>query len=160
MTVAKSIRQYIIEDVIATLKDIKTTGGYNYTVTNVSTVNLQKNQINEYPAIIILPSDERNEEINIERYDCFLQLTLVCLVKEHSTADINEAVTKLLADVKKVLLATRGGYPGHTRGGYALNTKILRNAAFFNEVESPVAVLNIDIEIYYRERYGDPTTVA
>ena len=147
---ADSIREKIMANVETTLEGITTAAGYNSTIQRVYRIRLAGLNIQEFPSIVVIPGREINAEEPVDRYTERLSFVLECWLKEASKDDIATQVNKLVADVQKALLVD------YTRGGMAINTKLLGNEPFYNDVNAPYGGVDIEIEIHYRHQYSDP----
>jgi len=146
---ADSIREKIMLNVKSTLEGITTLAGYQVQVQKVvkdwALTNLN---IDTYPTIIIIPDAEPKKQSPVEHYTCNLNLALECYVNAQS--DISSQVNILLADVEKALMAD------HTRGGFAIDTTLTGNNAFYSVVDTPRAGVIITIRIDYQHKYNSP----
>jgi hypothetical protein len=77
-----------------------------------------------------------------------LTVTFGCLVVD--SLDLGKAVDDIEADVERALAVDI------TRGGYALDTRVVRTEEFIAEAQSPVGGALIDVEIKYRHADGNP----
>jgi hypothetical protein len=148
-----SIRESIIGNIKTTLQTITKANLYNFDVAKVTRERLVGLNIDQFPSIVIIPGREGKTEEPIERYTARLVITLECWLQEHDESIVTD-VNKFLADVEKALLVD------YTRGGKAINTKLVSNQAFYNDINKPYGGVMIDIEIHYRHVYNDPYTLG
>ena len=147
-----SIREQIFQNIKTTIEGITTSGGYNYTVSDVLIIHGKRDDsAYSEPLIYIYPSSEVvNMEMAEKGYD-FYELTIgVEAWIRGDKSDMNTNVNKILADMVKAL----GMDP--TRGGLAIDTKFVSNEFFLVDLSSDKAGIFLEVKIDYQIKYGRP----
>jgi len=147
-----SVREDVIQNLVTTLQGVTKTAGYNITINRVERIKMVGLDIREFPTVLVIPADEVKEQSPSDKYTCRLAVTLECWIQEYG--DVSAQVNILLADIEKALMVD------HTRGGVAVDTKLLGNSAFYNEVNKPYGGVEIRIEVHYRHKFSDPYTAG
>lgn len=142
-----------MQNLVTTLQGITKANEYAISIRKVMRIKMSGLNITEFPTVVVIPADEPKSQEPSDKYTCRLAFTLECWLTEQG-GDISARVNTLLAEVERALMAD------HTRGGVAVDTRILSNSAFYNEVNKPYGGININIEIHYRHKLNDPYTAG
>jgi len=148
---ADSVREKIIKNIVTTLQAV-VPPAYTTTIRKVERIKTVGLNIQEFPTILIIPADETKTQEPLDKYTTKFGIILECWIRNQG--DISVEVNTLLADVEKALMTD------YTRGGVAVDTKLVSNSAFYNEVNKPYGGIEIRIEIHYRHKYNDPYTAG
>lgn len=143
------VRERILANLQTTLESV--TGAPTYALKLEQVKRFGGNtqtKITDYPGCIIVPQEERTDDGRICIQEHWMPVDLLLVVrKETWRQDIN----KLLADVRVALLSD------YTRGGLAVWTKTIAEDVYEPATTEPVASARMQIQIYYRTAFDDPT---
>lgn len=148
-----SIRTAVIDNLVAALTAITVAGGYLTTVKKVFR-SLQDGDGRATPIIELAIDPHRYTELSNISLVRVLPIKLVGSVECGAAGNPGLAGDQLLADMEKAARADR------TRGGYAMDTRLVAGHVFDAEPQSPLVEVHLDIEITFRTRFGDPFTAA
>jgi hypothetical protein len=151
---ATSIREYIFQDIQTTLQGILERDGYENTIDSDNVIIIHgKRDDSAYsePIIYIYPGPETLNLDKGEKGKEYQELEVQIEAWIRGTREtMNANINAMLADIKKALGVD------HTRGGYAIETRIMANEAFINDLTSEKCGLVINLLVGYEHDYGDP----
>lgn len=149
---APLVRDLIIENLRAAIQAIAPpTYGSDLTGRVVKVWDGDPFTLPSYPAVMLTPIGESLNDQRLRLLSHEMQVVAICCVSGTNWASLIE---RLLADVRVAVLAD------HTRGGYALTTRV-EEVTYWDSTESaPKAAAQLMIRVLYRTLYDDPTTAA
>ncbi len=147
-----SVRSLIVDDLVDALGAIDGTGSYSCQVKGVYHWQRIPGTIEDYPALVVADIGERMDELVFDLYarnlSVIVQGTLLA-ARGGDSAD-NEA-NDLIADIERAVMAD------YTRGGNAINTRIVRSQTFLLEEADPYVVIEVELTVSYRTLLTDPS---
>jgi hypothetical protein len=145
---ADSRKHLIIDNCLATIGAITAGATYNRTVRKAvrNALTLPETPVND--AVWIEHTAQTEVPLVSGLAQATLTITFGCLVVDAS--DLGKAIDDIQADVERALAADV------TRGGYALDTRVVRREEMVAESGSPLGGVLIDVEILYRHADGNP----
>lgn len=149
---ADSVKTTIVESMLTAIAAIAVGGTYSRTV---RTATRNARTLPESPltdAVWVERTSEVKTPLNCSVTHVTLTVTLGALVHEHG--DLGQAVDALGADIETALAVDI------TRGGVALDTRVVRAEEVVFESQEPLAGVVLDVEVTYRHRDGDPYTAC
>lgn len=148
-----SIRTSIVNNLVAALAAITVANGYLTTVKAVFR-SIQDEDGRAKPIIELAIDPHRYTELSNISLVRVLPIKVIGSAERSAGGNPGLAGDELLADIEKAVRADR------TRGGYAMDTKLVGGHVFDAEPQSPIVEVHLDIEITFRTRFGDPFTAA
>lgn len=148
------VKELILQNMETTLAAINGGSDYYTTVAVVDRINVIPIEIREYPAIIITPIgtdyDQPGEATTLALAGNYrVRLTLVVRTR----TDPSMTIENFVRDVHTALIVDI------TRGGYAINTRMLSDDVFYpTQIEEPVAIADCVIDVRYRTLRTDLNT--
>lgn len=151
-----SIGRRIDQNVVATLAAITVANGYQTDVLAVLEGLITPDGQPTPFLCVHRPEPETYEEL---AYPLITRMRTYrifgCVQAQEGAGHGREAeIEKLLADLEKALLADR------TRGGLAVDTRLLSNQVWTDEPGEPWNEVQLAVRVHYRTKRGDPFTVA
>lgn len=146
-----TVRELILQDIVTTLKGIKTADGYNFDVVDVERSRTSPlADTAEFPQIFVYEMSEADALEGTNLPGKFLAIVLQCWVKSGDN-DLSKQVNALLADVDVAINKDT------TRGGKAVDTSITESVVFIDAGETEtLAALHVVVRVHYRTLLGDP----
>jgi len=153
--VGDSIEQIVIDDLYSTIAAISSDlNEYATTVARVYEMEGDLTQVAELPAVVIIPQAATEEYLTTNTVTVTLPLAILCGVYAEPNNDGRNLwarqVRAFVADVKQAITQDP------SRGGYALDTRILRTELFDATQDTPVAGAQVSATITFRHRHNDP----
>lgn len=149
---ADSVKTSIVDSMVAAIGAIAQGATYSRTVRacsrNVRTIA----ELALYDAVWVERTSEIKESLACSITSCTLTVTLGAIVEQYGR--LGESVDALVADITVALAADI------TRGGKALDTRVVRVEEYVLESQEPLAGVLVDVEVLYRHRDGDPYTAC
>ena len=147
-----SLRNDIYTELITTLKTISIANGYNTDLNQQVSEDLQNiEQVHELPYLYLIDGSEDKDWVDVDGLECALTFICIGYVREDANdASAGTLIRKLLADVEKCVCADS------RRNGKAIRT-LVTNIKTDEGNLKPEGVFNCDIQVIYRQKYGDPT---
>lgn len=149
---ADSAKTSIVENMIAAIGAIAVGATYSRTVRTASRNVRTLAEAPALDAVWVERTQETKTALNSSVTHVTLTVTLGGLIQEHG--DLGQAVDALCADIETALNVDI------TRGGYALDTRVVRTEEVVFESQEPLAGVLLDVEVTYRHRDGDPYTAC
>jgi hypothetical protein len=160
-----SVAENIVANIETTLLGITVAAGYENTVARVQRVQQTLTSLADLPVLLIVPRDIRaadEEPYSVQDWVMTVEIQLVFIADPYEVAidtdasgnpteNTTETYFAWFGDINKALLADR------TRGGHALDTRIVGMEPLAVDVENRSAGIIVDAEIRYRHRYGEST---
>jgi hypothetical protein len=150
--VADSARTSIIANIVSTIAAITHGATYSRTVRTCSRNVRNIAEIPLYDAVWVERTNEVKSSLAYNVTTCTLTVTLGAVVQDYK--HLGEAVDAIAADIDKALAVDI------TRGGKALDTRVVRVEEYVLETQEPLAGVLLDVEVTYRHRDGDPYTAC
>lgn len=152
---SNSIRELICVDVLDSLKVINKDEGYNFNIEddNINFIHGSKSESTyKEPYIYVYPGPELIIMDKAERSKTFktLALQIETWLRVENKEDMNTDICKVLADIEKALMTNP------SRGGYAIDTRLVSNETFIESINSPRCAILLTVEIDYQNKYNDP----
>lgn len=149
------IRELIFQDLKVALQAISGGAEYNNTIPtgNVNIIHGNKEEdAYEEPYIYIYPNPETVSLDRGERGKWFkvLGIGIEVWLRENEKANLGATINEMLYDVEKAVMVDP------TRGGNAIETHLVSNTVFINDMASPLCGLIVEIEVYYQNDIFDP----
>ncbi len=151
-----TIRENILINLQTVLETIKKTAGFNNDFASAQRWNQRGPALANIPTVIINAGPEEKDPSPFPLATCTFNVYLDIWTnhEETDTRSSDEILDSLLGDVEKALMADI------TRGGHAINTKILRNYPFQAVQGQPSIGISIEIEITYQHQLTDPAVAG
>ena len=150
---ASSIREKVIDNVMDTIKSIRTNNGYDFSFSEIYRVPRQGFNVRGYPACMLIDfSEDKRDGVPMAYTTCNLHLQLICWNRK--TNDAGQESVKVLANVEKALKEDI------TRGGNAYDTNITSNQMILAEELLPNGGVIINFDVLYRHNLADPFTIG
>lgn len=149
-----TVRENILANIKTTLDGITVANGYVNTLAKVERWKQHGNSVKSVPCVFITAGPEDQEPTPNPYVTCKLTVYLEVWMRqeESDTAPSDSYLNSLLGDIEKSLAVDV------TRGNYAKDTN-LKNSIPFETVEGQANMgLNIELEIVYQYKQGDPTS--
>lgn len=148
---ADTIRDKIIDNILAALPGITIANGFNNDIGVISDGLVNPLGLPKYPAALILPDSEDPEAgaSDVSRRE--LTVTLRLWVGAHQT--IRKKLGGFIGDVEKKIFEDR------RRGGNAVNTIEGPISYIYLQRDQVEAGADVDFIIHYRTKIGDPTAL-
>jgi hypothetical protein len=153
LTVATSIREYILQNIKTALEVIRISNGYQVDIDNVQRWEQEGNELRQTPCVVVVPDDETIDDGPDPEVIRHLPVDLVLWYRHDKNkidCSADEALSMFLADIEKAIMAD------HTRGGYAVTTSLKGNTPFTTAEGQPFCGFLVHIEVLYETRYNDP----
>jgi hypothetical protein len=145
------VKRAVFENLETTLAAITAGSDYYTSVARVTRIDSVPIELTEYPAIILTPSstdyDPPGDATTLAIAGHYrIDATLVIRTR---TSAVDE-LENFIRDVHKAILVDI------TRGGIAIDTRLTSDRVFYpTDIEEPVALAELSIEIIYRTRRTD-----
>ena len=145
------VKRAVFENLETTLAAITAGSDYYTSVARVTRIDSVPIELTEYPAIILTPSstdyDPPGDATTLAIAGHYrIDATLVIRTR---TSAVDE-LENFIRDVHKAILVDI------TRGGIAIDTRLTSDRVFYpTDIEEPVALAELSIEIIYRTRRSD-----
>ena len=145
------VKRAVFENLESTLAAITAGADYYTYVARVTRIDSVPIELTEYPAIILTPSstdyDPPGDATTLAIAGHYrIDATLVIRTR---TSAVDE-LENFIRDVHKAILVDI------TRGGIAIDTRLTSDRVFYpTDIEEPVAIAELSIEIIYRTRRTD-----
>jgi len=145
------VKRAVFENLETTLAAITAGSDYYTSVARVTRIDSVPIELTEYPAIILTPSstdyDPPGDATTLAIAGHYrIDATLVIRTR---TSAVDE-LENFIRDVHKAILVDI------TRGGIAIDTRLTSDRVFYpTDIEEPVAIAELSIEIIYRTRRTD-----
>jgi hypothetical protein len=145
------VKRAVFENLETTLAAITAGSDYYTSVARVTRIDSVPIELTEYPAIILTPSstdyDPPGDATTLAIAGHYrIDATLVIRTR---TSAVDE-LENFIRDVHKAILVDI------TRGGLAIDTRLTSDRVFYpTDIEEPVAIAELSIEIHYRTRRTD-----
>ena len=152
-----TVRELILANIKTTLEGIIAGAEYGNTIASVQRWKQSGNILTSVPCIIVNAGQENLEQRPGLKTSQKLTATIDLWTRHDETVNpgsTDSYLNNLLGDIKKILMVD------YTRGGYAVNTRIMSIIPFESTQGQPYAGLIIDCEIEYRHNITDPTTAV
>ncbi len=150
----ETVRERILQNIKETLECITKEAGYNFDFSpqTVQRWSMHGNRMVELPAVVVSPGDEDESSLPNPFQECVLAVYLdVFFVTDESDAVSTDTyLNRLQGDIKKAIIQDT------TRGGEALDTRVLGTTPFETTEAQPYAGIIIELRIRYRHRRSDP----
>lgn len=143
---ADTIRLQILDNIESTLRTILEPT-YGTSLYNVQQYMGNDFEVTNYPAVVIVPGLQRNDDGRLALIEHALPVTLLLMVRAQ---DWREKIDRLVADVRVALLTD------YTRGGVALTTRGTGEEVYDSEPSSPLGAAQVNVEVLFRTLYHDP----
>lgn len=143
---ADTIREQILVNIEETLLTIREPT-YGSSLLNVKRYIGNDFEVTNYPAVVIVPGLQRNDDQRLALIEHTLPVTLLLMVRGQGW---RQKIERLLADVRVALLAD------YKRGGAALTTRSAGEEVFDSEPSSPLGAAQVDVSVIFRTQYHDP----
>lgn len=156
-----SARTNLRNAVLACIKEITTTAGYNNNFLHVYDPPINMEKMTEFPVVNLLWGQERRTNSHLMGNDPLLDLsmTLQMDVFLNDYNDMQLAIDKVIADIQKYF--GRNFYIQPTAGARtAFNCLYLSSTPWGTEVQSPNCGVTIEMEIWYSIRLNDPAVIV
>ncbi len=153
---AKPIQTYVVDNVVSTLKGITTGAGFAN--------NLDKNEqvtafgesapaVSKFPAVLVHVLEDTGDHQAIAGFvEHTMSLALQCIVRDGSRTTARATAQAMVADIQVALMAD------HTRGGYAIDSRVIGDAVDFDLTSLPHVYFTVVVEVDYRHGIKDPTS--
>ena len=151
---ATSIREYIMDDLIADIKTVKKVNGYDNDISDGRVFRASASvDTNAFPSVYVFEGDESIVEREYSGSNTHVVKDMEVLVEvwDSSYDDLAGLINSIEADVIKAILADS------TRGGYAIVTEQTGSTPFFVESEN-IGGRIISFNIRYEHKEIDPYT--
>lgn len=148
------VDEAILDNVVATLAAIATPS-YHLTFKRAERfIPLNATQVQEYPSALVGTADITWSDALHFRLSGDMRFTVRALVEDREAHQ--ESLAWAAADVRKALLADV------TRGGLAVDTKVLAQSPFMliSEAGNAVTGVDVSVQVRFRHQYDDPNTAA
>lgn len=158
---ADSVKERILQNLVTTLQAINGAPPYLTSLNNrVFRMGLEGFDAGAHPfAVVAEPDEQYLEESAVSGQQivpCFMTVNLAIWL--HGIPDGTVKLSKLLADalqdLQRAVLADR------TRGGIAINTRVLSASSFVDHASEPNGLVEMVIQVHYRFMAADPTVAA
>lgn len=144
---ANPVKTSILQNLVTTLQGINTAAGYERTIKTVTRSAAGIPAMAAMDAACILSCDIRKEHL----CSCTVcTMTVLVMVMAEERYDLPTAIDDLEAAVEKALAVDI------TRGGFALDTKVVGAREAVSEELEGLGGSVIEIEIKFRHTVGDP----
>jgi len=142
-----TIRENILLNLKSTLEAITKAHGYNNDIASVQRWSQRGPALASMPTIIINAGPEEKKPEPNPLVTCTFNVYIDIWTNhlESDTRSSDEILDSLLGDVEKALMIDI------TRGGYAIDTNVLRNYPFQAIEGQPSIGISIDLEIIYQQ---------
>lgn len=150
---ADTISERILQNVETTLTGITTGNGYSVTVQQVYRNTDASIMAVTFPYIDLPEPQEDSEDVPLGLTTKFMHLTLNLFIS-NDTSPANKVMNNFIGDVVKALLTD------HTRGGLAVDTDVKAERVTSDETAEPFLQTSMSVDIHYRHKYGDPTSLT
>jgi len=149
--VADTIKTQIVSDMVSAIENITVANGYNRNVRKVSSSALPVSDA-QRDLVFLMTGRETKEDRTNSVTECNLTVMVGCVVEDYS--NLMKAVHDIAADVTKALLSDI------TRGGLAVDTRIVSIEDQLNEDLEPLGTCILEVLVKYRHLWGDPYTAV
>lgn len=151
---ADSIREKILDELVATVKDIKKSAGFDVDIRAGLRFKLPLVNVRKFPTVLVIDESEDYDDPppHPESEQLTLHVTLRCYVSDRN--DLSQEVNLILANVVKGVMVDR------TRGGNAEDSTLIGNQTFVVDEAKPRGGVDIFIDIRYRHATDDPFTAG
>lgn len=145
------VKEAVLANLETTLAGITAGSDYYTSVARVNRIDTVPIELTEYPAIILVPSgasyDPPGDATTLAIAVHYrVEATLVIRAR----TDAVEKLENFIRDVHKALLVDI------TRGGLAIDTRLTEDRVYYpTDIEEPVAIAELSIEIHFRTRRTD-----
>lgn len=148
---ANSVQTSILNDIVTTIGAIAAGATYTRTVRCCSRNVKTLANVPTFDAVWIAGATSlKTIPLNSAKVEVVMTVTLMGVVQDHN--DLGAAVDALEADIEKALMVD------YTRGGYAIDSRVVRTEEIAFEAEEPLAGIEMDVQVIYRHLIGDPYT--
>jgi len=155
MPPSNSVRDRIVDDLVVAMEAIAAGASYHYTIAQVFRWKTPPAGGLEFPSVVVADLDERVAVLNYALDDRTLSLTVQAIgnagAYEGGTDGPDDVARKMLADLQVAAQVDT------TRGGLAIVTNETANRIAVDEPAEPFVVVEVDFEVQYRTKRGDPT---
>ncbi len=151
-----AIRERIMQNIAVVLEQISTANGYNNTLQGVYRFEQKGNSTVKEPFLEILPVSEDIQPAPEPYVTCTLTLNLDVWVR-HSKSEFDGSTDAYLITFLQDI--TRAIMSDTSRGGLAIDTKITGNYPFVTVEGQPYAGVTVTVEIRYRHKRDDLTSL-
>lgn len=141
----------IMDNMVAAIGQISPTNGYERTVRTTSRMSLMPAQP-QYDAVFMAAVSEEKTDLAVQVKESKATISVLGIASDAD--DTVDAVHKLAADITKAL------HVDPTRGGLALDTRVVGIVYDISEEVAPLGACNLEVEVIYRHRLGDPYTAV
>ena len=152
-----TIRELIPVNIKTTLEGITIANDYGNDIASVQRWEQSGNSLKLVPCTIInLAPEDREQRPGLKTSNSLTIMIDLWVIHDKTVypGSTDSYLNNLLGDIEKSLMADG------TRGGIAVNTKIIRVIPFESTQGQPYAGLIIEIKIEYRTNITDPTTAV
>lgn len=144
------VSELILQNIVTAVAGINGSPNYKMTVRTARRWNGDDFDINEFPAVVVVPTQESHEDGRLSLVTSTMEIALHIVLR---SSDWHQQMNDLLADTRMALTSDV------TRGGYAVTTQILTSQVFdVSRTAEPVASGVVELRVLYRTLYNDPTT--
>jgi len=154
----ETVRERILANIKTTLEGITVANGYNFDFTSgtVERWSMHGNSIVDIPMVVISAGDEEEHDAPYPYEECVLHVYLDTFFvhAESDNVATDTYLSRLQGDIKQAVLIDG------TRGGNAVDTKILGTTPFETTEGQPYAGIIIEIAVRYRHLRNDPTALT
>lgn len=152
-----SIRELIMKNLVSTLEGVTEANGYSNTIQDVRRFDLVRKDFSALPAIEITAIAESESDSPTT----LVSKELTVLIDVHVNHDkdthnmsTDEYLNTFVADITKILRIDE------TRGGNAIDTRVIHNSVFARVDGMPGIGITFEIEIPYRHRRDNPYSLT
>jgi hypothetical protein len=145
------VKEAVLQNLETALAAIAAGAAYYTTVARVQRINTVPIDLPEYPAIVLVPLgtdyDPPGAATTLAIAGHYrVQATLIIRSRTDAVADLEN----FIRDVHKALLVDP------TRGGLAIDTRLVSDSVYYpTDIEEPVALADLVIEVHYRTTRTD-----
>lgn len=152
MSETPTVRENILLNLVSVLEAVKKIAGYNNDIASVQRWSQRGPTTSAIPFIIINAGPEEKQPQPYPLATCTFTVYIDIWTNhiETDSRSSDEILNSLLGDVEKALMADI------TRGGYAINTEILRNVPFQSIEGQPAIGISIELSVIYQHQLTDP----
>jgi hypothetical protein len=151
---SESIRERIGQHVDTTLAAITGVGDYHCRLEFIARSSGLPGNLIDLPAVHVTEGTETVSDGPLPFLTRMLALTLRGWIRKDDDDGLPLATwrNRLLQDLERALIAD------HTRGGLAINTRVAGTRILDDPDVDVVGAVELDLEILYRTKIGDPAT--
>jgi hypothetical protein len=147
---ADPIREQILETIKIAMASISIASGYQQDVQGVYRSGEATLNIDENPSVLIIDRGDVQKKHIRGAYENRMQVDFKAIVREGDDAKRLDLVHRLLADIQKIIVVNEGW------AGLAKKTWLRSSGVGVGELQDPLAVDTLSVEIMYRVERANP----